>query len=65
MNYQQFIVEVKEKVTQLLDENLHVQVHTALKNNGQERIGLGKCPFHTLYDWLLHFFVSGGCDRLI
>lgn len=40
MNYQQFIVEVKERVTFILGETRTIQIHTALKNNGKERIGL-------------------------
>lgn len=40
MNYQQFIVEVKEKVAFILGETMCVQIHTALKNNGKERTGL-------------------------
>lgn len=40
MNYQQFIVDVKEQVSQLLEEQISVQVHHALKNNGRERVGL-------------------------
>lgn len=40
MNYQQFIVEVKEKVTFILGESRNIQIHTALKNNGKERTGL-------------------------
>lgn len=40
MNYQQFVVVVKEKVAQLLGNDLCVQMHTSLKNNGKERVGL-------------------------
>ncbi len=40
MNYQQFIIVVKNEVSQLLGENTSLHVHTALKNNGKERIGL-------------------------
>lgn len=40
MNYQQFVVVVKNEVTQLLGEDMTVQTHTALKNNGKERVGL-------------------------
>lgn len=40
MNYQQFIKIVKNRVAQKLNENISIQSHTALKNNGKERIGL-------------------------
>ena len=40
MNYQQFITIVKNKVAQQLNEDISLQVHTALKNNSKERIGL-------------------------
>lgn len=40
MNYQQFIVAIKNEVTQLVDKNTSLRIHTALKNNGKERIGL-------------------------
>lgn len=40
MNYQQFVIVVKNEVTQLLGEGVTLQTHTALKNNGKERIGL-------------------------
>ena len=40
MNYQQFIVTLKEQVSSILGENMDIHIHTALKNNGNERIGL-------------------------
>lgn len=40
MNYQQFVVEVKEKVEKFLGESMSVEIMTTLKNNGQERVGL-------------------------
>lgn len=40
MNYQQFITIVKNKVAQQLNEDISLQVHTALKNNSKERVGL-------------------------
>ena len=40
MNYQQFVTTLKEKVTLILGNDLDIQMHTALKNNGNERIGL-------------------------
>lgn len=40
MNYQQFVVTMKEKVESLLDTSISVTIHTTLKNNGRERTGL-------------------------
>lgn len=40
MNYQQFVIVVKDKVTLALGDGMSLQIHTALKNNGVERIGL-------------------------
>lgn len=40
MNYQQFICAVKDQVAQHLGEGMSLQIHTALKNNGKERVGL-------------------------
>ena len=40
MDYQQFIFVVKENVALALGEGMSLQVHTALKNNGRERVGL-------------------------
>ena len=40
MSYQHFVTAVKEKVTTTLGEGIHIQLHTALKNNGKERVGL-------------------------
>lgn len=40
MNYQQFVIVVKEKVASSLNDGISVQIHTALKNNGRERVGL-------------------------
>lgn len=40
MNYQQFVMTLKEKVASVLGEKIDVQIHTALKNNGSERVGL-------------------------
>lgn len=40
MNYQQFVIVVKDKIAQYLGSGMSVQIHTALKNNGVERIGL-------------------------
>lgn len=40
MNYQQFVIVVKEKLTQLIGDDVNLHIHTALKNNGKERVGL-------------------------
>lgn len=40
MNYQQFVILVKDKVALALGEGMSLQIHTTLKNNGVERIGL-------------------------
>lgn len=40
MNYQQFVMTLKEKVSPFLNEDMDIQIHTALKNNGNERVGL-------------------------
>lgn len=40
MNYQQFIAATKEKVALSLGDGMQLHVHTTLKNNGHERIGL-------------------------
>lgn len=40
MNYQQFVVVVKEKVALSLGDGMSLHIHTALKNNGIERVGL-------------------------
>lgn len=40
MNYQQFTVVVKEKLAVALGEGMSLQIHTALKNNGRERVGV-------------------------
>ena len=34
MNYQQFVIVVKDKVALALGEGMSLQLHTALKNNG-------------------------------
>ena len=39
MNYQQFVMALKEKVASKLGQDADVQIHTALKNNGYERVG--------------------------
>lgn len=40
MNYQQFVLTLKEKVSSILNQSMDIQLHTALKNNGNERTGL-------------------------
>lgn len=40
MDYQQFVVVVKDKVALSLDDDMSLQVHTTLKNNGKRRVGL-------------------------
>lgn len=40
MNYQQFVMALKTKVADILGESATVTIHTALKNNGYERVGL-------------------------
>lgn len=40
MNYQQFVILVKDKVALALGEGMSLQIHTALKNNGIIRMGL-------------------------
>ncbi len=40
MNYQEFIASLNKKTNQLLNPGAISQIHTALKNNGTERIGL-------------------------
>lgn len=40
MNYQQFVIVVKNEVTQHLGDGMSLHIHTALKNNGVERVGL-------------------------
>lgn len=40
MDYQQFVTTLKEKVAFILGEKIDIQIHTALKNNGNERTGL-------------------------
>lgn len=40
MNYQQFVIAVKEKLEKILGDDMNVEIITTLKNNGQERVGL-------------------------
>jgi len=40
MNYQQFVIVVKDKVALALGNGMSLHIHTALKNNGVERVGL-------------------------
>lgn len=47
MNYQEFITTICEGTNQHLFPDATVQIHTALKNNGTERIGLTIAQPHT------------------
>lgn len=40
MNYQQFVIAIKERVELSLGNGMSIQIHTTLKNNGNERTGL-------------------------
>ena len=40
MTYQQFVIVVKETVAQSLGDDINLQIHTTLKNNSRERVGL-------------------------
>ncbi len=40
MNYQQFIAVVKDNVSLSLGKNISLEIHTTLKNNDRERVGL-------------------------
>lgn len=40
MNYKQFVSAVEEKVKQSVEEGFSVYIHTTVKNNGRERIGI-------------------------
>ena len=40
MNYQQFVTIIKNKLAQKLNEDISLQIHTALKNNSKERVGI-------------------------
>lgn len=40
MNYQSFISSVKEHIEALLESHVSVNIHTTLKNNNKERIGI-------------------------
>lgn len=40
MDYEQFIVVIKEKIALLLSPGMELQIHTNLKNNGTRRTGL-------------------------
>lgn len=40
MNYQQFVIVVKNKIILALGDGISLQIHTTLKNNGKKRVGL-------------------------
>lgn len=46
MNYQQFITTLEEKVSLILGDDMNIKIHTALKNNGNERVGLSISDKH-------------------
>ena len=47
MNYQQFILEIQEKVNALLDKDILATIHHAQKNNGKVRVGLTISNYNT------------------
>ena len=71
MNYQQFVMALKEKVAFKLGQNVDVQIHTALKNNGYERVGLTISEKHinlspTIYleEYFKHFEDDDSIDDI-
>ncbi len=40
MTYEQFVIVIKEKFETLLEDGLTLHIHSTLKNNGKERVGL-------------------------
>ena len=71
MNYQQFVMALKEKVSFKLGQNVDVQIHTALKNNGYERVGLTISEKHinlspTIYleEYFKHFEEDDSIDDI-
>ncbi len=40
MNYNEFVCAVKREVEELVGRDMRVELHTAMKNNGKERVGL-------------------------
>lgn len=71
MNYQEFITIVNDKTNQLLFPNTSAQVHTTLKNNGTERIGLTICqegtnisPTIYLEEYYQHFQNGRDIDEI-
>ena len=72
MNYQQFVMALKEKVSFKLGQNADVQIHTALKNNGYERVGLTISEKHinlspTIYleEYFKHFEDDDSIDDIL
>ena len=54
MNYQNFATSIKDVISGRLGPGMKVELHTTLKNNGKERIGLSICNrqvniFPTIY----------------
>ena len=71
MNYQQFVMALKEKVASKLGQTVDVQIHTALKNNGYERVGLTISEKHinlspTIYleEYFKHFEDDDSIDDI-
>jgi len=40
MNYEQFVIAVKEKVENLLEDDINIEILSSLKNNNRKRVGL-------------------------
>ena len=40
MNFQTFVETIKDKISSLLSDDLSIQIHTTLKNNNNERMGI-------------------------
>lgn len=40
MDYEQFVIVIKEKIALLLSQGMELEIHTNLKNNGKKRTGL-------------------------
>lgn len=71
MNYQQFVMALKTKVANILGESATVTIHTALKNNGYERVGLTISEKHinlspTIYleEYFKHFEDDDSIDNI-
>ena len=67
MDYQQFVALIKEKVASSIGNGMSLTIHTALKNNGRERIGItisdnqvNICPTIYLEEYFSHY--KGGME---